>query len=157
MARRGALVVALALLWGSGEVAAQSTPLPGAAGIDGLLDQFRADAPEQQGSVRLSAWIEENEGTTEVVVLFEPEGKTKLVADPGITVTPTERSGVEWLIPSPVREVDPTTDYFTPPAMVRLPVRISDGEPVEVRVEYAYCVIDFQCFFGEETLTVATR
>jgi hypothetical protein len=28
------------------------------------------------------------------------------------------------------------------------------GQPVEVLVEYAYCFVDFQCFFGEETLRV---
>jgi hypothetical protein len=39
---------------------------------------------------------------------------------------------------------------------VRLPFSATDHEPVELLIEYAYCVVDYQCFFGEETLTVAT-
>ena len=48
-------------------------------------------------------------------------------------------------------------EYFTPPASLRLPFRASDDQPLEILVEYAYCVVDYQCFFGEQTLTVATR
>jgi hypothetical protein len=52
--------------------------------------------------------------------------------------------------------VDPERDYFDPPAMVRLPFTAEDDQPVQLLVEYAYCFVDFQCFFGEEELTIAT-
>jgi hypothetical protein len=77
------------------------------------------------------------------------------VADPGITVTPTARPGLAWGTALPYRKVEPQVDYFTPPATLRLPFTSSDREPIELLVEYAWCVVDFQCFFGEETLTVA--
>ena len=40
---------------------------------------------------------------------------------------------------------------------VRLPFRADAPQPLEILVEYAYCVVDYQCFFGEELLTVAAR
>jgi hypothetical protein len=70
-------------------------------------------------------------------------------------VTPSARPGVEWRTALPYRKVEPGIDYFTPPATLRLPFTSSGQEPVELLVEYAWCVVDFQCFFGEETLTVA--
>jgi hypothetical protein len=124
--------------------------------LDTLLQQFDARAPEPPGSIRLDAWIETSDAGKEVVVMVVPEGDTKLVADPGITVTPTARPGVEWQAPLPRRMVDPERDYFDPPAMVRLPFTAEDDQPVQLLVEYAYCFVDFQCFFGEEELTIAT-
>ncbi len=91
------------------------------------------------------------------MVAVAPRGGVRLVADPGITVTPVQRPGVQWRGPLPQRKIEPGVDYFTPPATVRLPFTSSDDGPVELRVEYAYCVVDFQCFLGEETLSVATR
>ena len=91
------------------------------------------------------------------MIVLEPQGEFKLVADPGITVTPTAQPGVEWLVPLPYRYVDPDTSYFIPPAALRLPFRADAGQPLELLVEYAYCVVDYPCFFGEELLTVAAR
>jgi hypothetical protein len=125
--------------------------------LNGLIERFNADAPQTAGSVKLDAWIEAGPERTEVVVVLEPQGDFKLVADPGITVTPTEQSGVEWLVPLPYRHVDAGIQYFTPPAALRLPFRASGEQPLEILVEYAYCVVDYQCFFGEEVLTVAAR
>ena len=88
--------------------------------------------------------------------LLTPEGETKLVADPGITVTPAARLGVDWQLPLPYRMVDTERDYFDPPTMIRLPFTSADDQPVQLLVEYAYCFVDFQCFFGEAELTVAT-
>ena len=85
-----------------------------------------------------------------------PEGETKLVADPGITVTPAARLGVDWQLPLPHRMVDTERDYFDPPATIRLPFTSADDQPLQLLVEYAYCFVDFQCFFGEAELTVAT-
>lgn len=125
--------------------------------LDGLIEQFNARARHTDGSVRLDAWIEDGPESDALVVVLEPRGEFKLVADPGITVTPTEQPGVEWLVPLPYRHADPEIQYFAPPASVRLPFRATGEQPLEVLVEYAYCVVDYQCFFGEEVLTVTAR
>jgi hypothetical protein len=146
---------ALALTMAAMPAAAQQST-PQQPSLDTLLRQFDEQVPERPGSVRLDAWTETSDAGKEVVVLVVPEGDTKLVADPGITVTPTPRPGVEWKPPLPRRMVDTERDYFDPPAMVRLPFTAEDDQPVRLLVEYAYCVVDFQCFLGEEELTVAT-
>ena len=125
------------------------------AAVDQLIERFNAAAPGQDG-VTVEGWVEDGPAGAELVVRIAPRGEVKLIADPGITVTPRARPGIAWLTELPYRRVDPATDYFTPPATVRLPFTASDDQPVELLVEYAYCVVDFQCFFGEETLTVAT-
>jgi hypothetical protein len=127
-----------------------------APSLDTLLQQFDARAVEPSGSVRLDAWVETGDAGKEVVVLVVPEGETRLVADPGITVTPAARLGVDWQLPLPHRMVDTERDYFDPPAMIRLPFTSADDQPLQLLVEYAYCFVDFQCFFGEAELTVAT-
>jgi hypothetical protein len=137
----------------------QQTPIqqaPEAPSLEMLLQQFDARAPDPRGSVRLDGWVETSDAGKELVVLVIPEGETKLVADPGITVTPTARIGVEWQVPLPHRMVDTERDYFDPPAMVRLPFTSTDDQPLQLLVEYAWCFVDFQCFFGEQELTVAT-
>jgi hypothetical protein len=126
-------------------------------GLDQLLKQFNSSAPQPAGKVRLDAWIERGERGSEMVILVEPEGRTKLIADPGITVTPTERPGLEWQAALPYRYQNPDIDYFSGPATVRLPFAAEDHQPIQVLVEYAYCVVDYQCFLGEETLTVANQ
>jgi hypothetical protein len=128
-----------------------------AAGLDRLLEQFGGGAPPAEGSVHLEAWIEPGTERDQVVVVVEPQGDFKLVADPGITVTPTAQPGVEWLVPLPHRHVEPGRQYLPPPATVRLPFRADGEAPLEILVEYAYCVVDYQCFFGEEVLRVAAR
>ena len=125
-----------------------------APALDRLIEQFNAGAPEQDG-VEIDAWTETGPEGSEIVVVVAPRGATKLVADPGITVTPTARPGLAWGTALPYRKVEPAVEYFTPPATLRLPFTSRDREPVELLVEYAWCVVDFQCFFGEETLTVA--
>jgi hypothetical protein len=122
-----------------------------------LIERFNGAAPEHANSVRLDAWIETAPEPDELVVVLEPQGAFKLVADPGITITPTAQPGVEWLVPLPHRHLDTESAYFTPLASVRLPFRADAEQPLEVLVEYAYCVVDYQCFFGEEVLRVAAR
>lgn len=129
----------------------------GAQDLDQLIERFSAGAPKRNDGVRLDAWIETGAEGSDLVVVVEPQGEVKLVADPGITVTPREQPGVQWGVPLPHRQVDPDIDYFTPPATIRLPFSATAAPPSEVLVEYAYCVVDYQCFFGEETLTVAAR
>jgi hypothetical protein len=133
-----------------------SPAVSAAPSLDTLLQQFEAGAPERPGSVRLEAWVETGDAGREVVVTVVPEGDAKLVADPGITVTPAARLGVEWRLPLPYRMVDTGRDYLDPPAVVRLPFTSADDQPLQLLVEYAYCFVDFQCFLGEAELTVAT-
>ena len=155
-ARFLAAPAALALMVGALPSLAETQPQASRApSLDALLQQFDARAPEPRGSVRLDAWVETGDAGKEVVVMVVPEGDTKLVADPGITVTPTARIGVDWQLPLPHRMVDTERDYFDPPATIRLPFASTDDQPVQLLVEYAYCFVDFQCFFGEAELTVA--
>ena len=155
---RGLRWAAIGLILLAGGSAKGAAPAePGAATpLDQLIEQFNAGAPEHAG-VRIDGRVESGPEGKEVVITLAPRGGVKLVADPGITVTPTERPGIAWRTPLPRRMVEPGVDYFTPPATVRLPFTTTDDRPVELRVEYAYCVVDFQCFLGEKTLSVATR
>lgn len=153
-ARRAGLVAVAGVLASTGAAAANHDVAPAGRSLDELiqrLDPTPGAAPEDD--VRLDAWIERGGEAHEVVVVIEPQGKTKLVADPGITVTAAERPGLVWLTPLPHRHVDPTRDYFDPPTAIHLPFNGSDSLPIDLEVEYAYCVIDFQCFFGEATVT----
>ncbi|MGH6896365.1 MAG: hypothetical protein ACREJ5_07440 [Geminicoccaceae bacterium] len=155
MLRTSLIAASIAALGaGNADAGHEAAPHPD---LGQLIERFDAGAPEHDGSVQLDAWIEAGPERTEVVVVLEPQGEFKLVADPGITITPTEQPGVEWLVPLPYRHVDPGISYFTPPATVRLPFRADGEPPLEILVEYAYCVVDYQCFFGEELLTVAAR
>ena len=155
---RGLLWAAIGLtLLAGGPATAAEPAAPGTSTpLDQLIEQFNAGAPEQAG-VRIDGWVESGPDGREVVVAVAPRAGVKLVADPGITVTPTERPGIAWRTPLPGRKVEPGVEYFTPPATVRLPFTATDDRPVELRVEYAYCVVNFQCFLGEKTLSVATR
>lgn len=150
------LIVVTVLAWPGAGAAQDAASGPS---LDEVIDGLTTAAPgENAGSVRLDAWVEDRaDGAREVVVVVEPEGRTKLIADPGITITPQARSGIDWRLPLPHRHVDTAQEYFDPPAAVRLPFDASDGRPIEITVEYAYCVVDHQCFFGEEDLTVANR
>ncbi|HSA82060.1 MAG TPA: hypothetical protein VLE23_14685 [Geminicoccaceae bacterium] len=152
---RGLLLSAgCVLAMAAGPALAQS--IGTAAPFEQLIERFNAGTPDQD-RVAIDAWTESGPEGSEVVIVIAPRGKTKLVADPGITVTPTARAGVEWRTPLPHRKVDPALEYFTPPATLRLPFTSNDDQPLELLVEYAWCVVDFQCFFGEEVLTVASR
>jgi hypothetical protein len=142
----------------AGSVPALAAPPEGSSPtLDRLLQPFQESAPRPEAEVRLDAWVEAGSDGPEVVVRIEPEGRTKLIADPGITITPSEREGLRWRIAMPYRHVDATIDYLPGPAALHLPFNVDDQQPIELLVEYAYCIVDYQCFFGEETLSVATR
>lgn len=146
------------LLAAPGLLAATPELPAGAPSVDELIEGFdAAPAGASEGEVRLDAWVEDEGEQRAVVIVFDPEGRTKLIADPGITVTPVAQPGVRWLLPLPHRHVDASREYFEPPAAIRLPFVAEGDGPIELLVEYAYCVIDYQCFFGEETLTVESR
>lgn len=150
---RQPLVVVLLIAATSTASAETANLLP----LQELLDSYRSDAPGQpEAEVRLEGWIEARAGGGhEVVIVLHPEGVTKLNADPGITVTPEEEGGVHWQVSLPYRHLDASIDYFEPNATLRMPFDGTPDRPIAVLVEFAYCVVDFQCFFGEEQLTVA--
>ena len=129
-----------------------------AASLEDLIKKFDSEAPMVEAEVTVDAWVEPGDGEgqpDEMVITVLPGGKTKLNADPGITVTPADQVGIEWRVPLPHRHQDQSISYFEPPATIRMPFTASDDQPAEILVEYAYCLVDYQCFFGEEMLTVA--
>lgn len=146
------------------EAAAGSQEAEAAAGsqeakpsLDALIEQFQSEAPKVEAEVRIDAWVERATGSDqpdEIVITLLPEGKTKLNADPGITVTPSEPPGVDWAVPLPHRHQDFSIPYFEPPATIRMPFTAAENRPVDILVEYAFCLVDYQCFFGEESLTL---
>jgi hypothetical protein len=124
--------------------------------LSALLDKL-APAKAPQGSVEVLGWVERAHGGPELVVTLTPKGAVKLVADPGVTVTPVPRAGLAWSTATPVTESDPDLDYFAAPLILRVPFGAEDGQPVEADVEYAYCVVDYQCLFGAAKVAASTR
>ena len=125
--------------------------------LNELIQKFQREVPQIEADVRIDAWVEKAgaEGQrNEVVITIFPKGETKLNADPGITVTPAEPDAVAWGVSLPHRHQDFSITYFEPPATIRLPFEASTNQPVDILVEYAYCLVDYQCFFGEESLRV---
>jgi hypothetical protein len=121
-----------------------------------LLGQI-APAKAPEGSVDVVGWVERDGTRPELVVTLVPKGQVKLVADPGIVVTPVARDGVEWAAAQPVSRIDGSRSYFAEPPTIRLPFAGEDGKPVEASVEYAYCLVDYQCLFGEARVSAPTR
>ena len=142
-----AAALALAVLPAGAAVAAEP--------LAALLGQI-APAKAPEGSVDVVSWVERNGAQPELVVTLVPKGRVKLVADPGMTVTPVARDGVAWASAAPVSEVDSGRDYFEAPPTIRVSFSGEDGKPVQAAVEYAYCLIDYQCLFGETTVSAPT-
>ena len=142
--RRLLAAAGLASLLGGG---AQATELKD------LLDQLAPAAPAAQGKVDVTGWLETSREGTELVVTLTPSGVARLVADPGITVTPLAAGDAE---PpgGPVELVDPSLGYMTEPPVLRVPLPRHDGGAVEAQVDYAYCLVDTQCLFGEAVVRV---
>ena len=145
MGVRSLLLALGALLATGGAVAAGD---PAGSVLDGLIPPSR---PE--GTVDVIGWVEERDARAELVVTLVPKGKAKLVADPGVVVTPRLRPGLVWSASTPVSRVDPEIGYFDEPPTLRLPFTANDGRPVEASVEYAYCLVDYQCLFGQTTVS----
>jgi hypothetical protein len=110
-----------------------------------------------QGSVEVMSWIERTDTASELVVTLVPRGQVKLVADPGVVVTPVPRDGLAWTPGEPVSSIDPERDYFDQPPTIRVPFAGEDGRPVEAEVEYAYCLVDYQCLFGTAKVSAPTE
>lgn len=124
--------------------------------LSGLLGSLAPPEPPR-GQVDVVGWVERNGGRSELVVTFVPKGQVKLVADPGVTVTPVPRAGIAWTQGEPVSLVEAGHDYFAQPPVVRVPFAGQDGQPVAARVDYAYCLVDYQCLFGQATVSASTE
>ncbi len=154
MKKMAPLLATLAMLSSATAVSGQTAK----PSLEDLIKKFDSEAPKVEAEVKIDAWVEPGYDAgqpNEMVITVLPEGKTKLNADPGITITPADQVGIEWQVALPHRHQDLTISYFEPPATIRMPFTASDDQPAEILVEYAYCLVDYQCFFGEETLTVA--
>lgn len=165
MPRSTALLLALLVLSGPAAAGPPSstafdpailgrTPLPSPGNEAPALD---GSAPPEtpHGRIVVAAWAEAAPGGGTLRVSVTPKGRMKLVADPGITVTPEARPGVVWHGRPPFALKDGRIGYWAGPRSLALPFEAADARPIRVRVAYAYCVVDSQCFYGEERLTVA--
>jgi hypothetical protein len=148
--RARTFAVALAAALPAVEGAAAAEPL------SALLGQI-APAKAPEGTVDVVGWVERDGTKPELVVTLIPKGRVKLVADPGVVVTPVARDGVEWAAAQPVSRVEGSRSYFAEPPTIRLPFAGEDGKPVEAAVEYAYCLVDYQCLFGEARVSAPTQ
>jgi hypothetical protein len=140
---------ALALLLAAGSaVQAQATEELGSL----LQDLGVAPAAQKQGRVQVIARIERNPMTkaAQLAIDLVPEGAARLVADPGITVMAVASEGVHWPGGTEARAVLPGVPYFDTPPRLRLPVEAAPGAPVEADVDYAWCLVGWQCLFGSE-------
>lgn len=151
MRRSGAAFTTLAMI-----AIAMTAGVPARAGdgLDALLGPLAPAAP--RASVEVLGWVEQAGGVDELVLRFVPHGGVKLVADPGIVVTPEPRGGITWAGTLPVNHVRPGLDYFPTPVTLRLPFTGADGRPVAAAVEYAYCIVAQQCLFGTAQVSAAT-
>ncbi|MFO1069798.1 MAG: hypothetical protein U1E14_14865 [Geminicoccaceae bacterium] len=134
----------------AGALAVVALPAAASDNLQNLLDNLAPPAVPQ-GSVDVTGWIETSPEGQELVVSLVPHGAAKLVGDPGITVTPlpTPAAG------EPVALVKPDEPYLKEPPQVRVPLAaMPAGAPVEAQVDYAYCLADYQCLFGEARVRV---
>ncbi len=144
--------ILVSLLLAAGGLAPASADEP----LASLLGKL-GPAAVPQGSVEVMSWVERNGAVPELVVTLVPRGQVKIVADPGVVVTPLPREGLAWNAKEPVSSVDPARDYFDAPPTIRVPFAGEDGKPVEADVDYAYCLVDYQCLFGSTKVSAATE
>lgn len=147
---RGTAVAPLLLAAG---LLAQGAPARATQDFGSLLSDLGIAAPEKkEGRVRVVARIERDaaDGSPVLAIDFLPQGEARLVADPGITVLAVAAEGVRWPAGGEARAVLPGTAYFDSPPRVRLPVEAEPGTVVEADVDYAWCLVGWQCLFGNE-------
>lgn len=121
-----------------------------------LQDLGVAPAAKKQGHVQVLARIERNPttGATQLAIDLLPEGEARLVADPGVTVVALASEGVAWPAGTEIRAVLPGVPYFDTPPELRLPVEAAPGALVEADVDFAWCLVGWQCLFGSERVRV---
>jgi len=112
------------------------------------------EARQIQPSVGVLSWIQRRADQYSLVISFAPTDGTKLVADPGIRITPQPIAGVIWT--DEIVEVrDTNLDYFKTPPRVELHFQQLDIVNISAQVEYAYCIVDQICLFGDELVTAS--
>ncbi len=124
-----------------------------ASDLDALFEQL-GGGDEKVGNVEILAWVEQGAEGSELVIRLEPWGDAKLVADPGIEVEGLPENGIEWPKGATARAVLPGTSYFETVPELRMPFRARGAGPVRVRIDYAYCLVGYQCLFGKKELAV---
>lgn len=122
----------------------------------GLLP-FGPTDREPEGGVSVVGWVEDGADGPVLRVAVTPEGDARLVTDPGIVATPVSRPGLAFETPLPATLTEPGTGYWTETRYLDLPFARRDGRPIALEVDYAWCLVDAQCFYGRKSLTVATR
>lgn len=122
-----------------------------------LLERAAPGGPTAAEAVIVHGWIERGGTHPEVVVQLRAEPPARLVADPGITVGATPRDGLAWLISLPHHVFESGRAYFDDGAVVRLPFVAEDGHPIALQIDYAWCLTDLICLFGEAEVVVSTR
>ena len=114
-----------------------------------LLKKLAGPGNRAPGRVEVAATVEGAAGGGDLLVTLTGVDGAKLVADPGVTVTPIERKGLTWQNPAGLTDSRSVASYFASPHQVRLPFTASSAGPVEADVSYAYCIVREQCLFGE--------
>lgn len=124
-----------------------------APSVDGLLDGLLGPR-EPRGRVVVAAHVEPAAGHRVLVVELRPLGDAKLVADPGAVLRGTAVDGITWLAPE-AKALAPGRSYFDGAVRLALPFRAEGAGEVRARVDYAWCLVGFQCLFGEEDIRIS--
>ncbi len=142
----GATVAAALAVW-------LPSPVARASDLADLLSSLGPAPAGLAGTIDVTAHIERDGDTSELVVSLVPVGNAKLVTDPGITVEPVPSSNVRWQTEGPVKLTQDGAPYFAAPPTLRVPFDAKSGK-VDAKVEYAYCIVDQKCLFGETSVSV---
>jgi hypothetical protein len=122
-----------------------------AQSADPLLDPLLMPHRPPAGAIDALGWVERSGSGYSLVVTLTPRGSARLVADPGVTVVAVQAAEVVW---EEDRQylADPTRAYFEEAPVMRLHFT---GAPVSVaaHVDFAWCLVDYQCLFGQALVT----
>lgn len=140
------LLLVLAVLALAGPAAAQDP--------SGLLGKLAPRGAEPRGGVQVEGRLEPGPQGGAVLLTLRPHGDARLLGEPGILVTPLPSDGVAWTPAGPREILREGGGYFDAPPELRLPFLGRATGPLQARVEYAYCLIDWQCLFGEAVVAV---
>lgn len=124
-----------------------------------LGDLFRTidPAPVREPGVDIVGWIVREGNDSFVRITVTAQQGAKLVADPGITVNPIEERLDSWIDTASVSHIIEGVSYFDSPPTIDVGRVREDGQPVQVDVSYAYCLVDDICLFGEDRIAIQTR
>lgn len=139
----------VALLAAAGAAAAE--------GVDALLRRLApgpAGTAAAAGSVRIDGRLERDGARVELVVTLTPEGEARLVADPGVQLTPRAGPAGPWAATGLVERVEPSTGYFAGPVELRVPVVPGAAGTALADLAYAWCLVDRVCLLGEAEVAV---